>query len=291
MAAPVQPQVMQDLGGGWLKCKDANGFFYFNRSQAVEILPPDLARHAEAAVQKAQFPVVKGHVGAWMVCHDVSGEYYHHTPTQQSYDDPPLELLQQALMQKQGFTDMAYKVVQETEPLRAEIGKLVSTLGERVVAMETNFAQLKGDLDKSQQTGAAQQKLLADGADRGDPNARVKSHVGVWAICEDQHGEYYHNTATQTSYDDPPPELARLLQRAPPQQQQQQQQMRPTNAQQQHQPPQQRLPAQQMQAQYPPQQAAYPPTGLTPQQAHGQQQYHQYLSLHGGAGTGQGPYR
>merc|ERR1719238_439349 len=114
--------------------------------------------------------------------------------------------------------------------------------------METNFAQLKGDLDKSgQQQGAAQQKLLADGADRGDPNARVKSHVGVWAICEDQHGEYYHNTATQTSYDDPPPELARLLQRQPPQQQAQQQ-LRPMHAspQQQH-PPQQR-PPQQMQA-------------------------------------------
>lgn len=285
MATGLSTQLLQDLGSGWLKLKDANGFFYVHRSQAVEILPPDLARQAEATVQKAQFPVVKGHVGQWMVCHDQSGEYYHHTPTQMSYDDPPLELLQQALAQKQEGNDRAYKAVQDTEPLRAEISKLVSSLGERVQAVESTFAQMKGDKVEAQVQGAAQQQLLADGADRGDPNARVKQHIGPWAICQDAQGEYYHDTRTATSYDDPPPELSQILRRQP--QGQPQQQLRPMP--QQQQPLQQRVPVP-MQAPYQ-SQPAYTPGALTPQQAHGAQQYQQYMSHQGGAVQGQGPYR
>merc|ERR1740138_630244 len=38
--------------------------------------------------------VILDEVGEWLVCEDAMGLFYHHGPTQQSYDQPPLELLQ-----------------------------------------------------------------------------------------------------------------------------------------------------------------------------------------------------
>jgi len=42
--------------------------------------------------------------------------------------------------------------------------------------------------------------------------ATVKMTVGVWSVCEDQQGEYYHNGTTGQTFDSPPPEFVELLQ-------------------------------------------------------------------------------
>merc|ERR1712136_205249 len=42
--------------------------------------------------------------------------------------------------------------------------------------------------------------------------ATVKMQVGVWSVCEDQQGEFYHNGTTGQTFDSPPPELLGLLQ-------------------------------------------------------------------------------
>merc|ERR1712232_282715 len=52
----------------------------------------------------------------------------------------------------------------------------------------------------------------AQGLAAAPGSAVVKQHIGTWAICQDQQGEYYHNSATHTSYDEPPPELQALMQ-------------------------------------------------------------------------------
>jgi hypothetical protein len=38
--------------------------------------------------------VILDEVGEWLICEDAMGLFYHHTPTQQSYDQPPVELVQ-----------------------------------------------------------------------------------------------------------------------------------------------------------------------------------------------------
>jgi hypothetical protein len=44
--------------------------------------------------------------------------------------------------------------------------------------------------------------------------ATVKMKVGVWSVCEDQQGEFYHNGVTGQTFDNPPPELVGLLQQS-----------------------------------------------------------------------------
>jgi len=73
--------------------------------------------------------VILDEVGDWLVCEDAAGLFYHHAPTQQSYDDPPLELAQyyerqgiqlaptgafgvQAAMVQQAPMQMTYTVAQ-----------------------------------------------------------------------------------------------------------------------------------------------------------------------------------
>mmetsp|Transcript_96768 Transcript_96768/g.153167 ORF Transcript_96768/g.153167 Transcript_96768/m.153167 type:complete len:312 (-) Transcript_96768:119-1054(-) len=73
--------------------------------------------------------VILDEVGDWLVCEDAAGLFYHHAPTQQSYDDPPFELVQyyerqgiqlaptgafgvQAAMVQQAPMQMTYTVAQ-----------------------------------------------------------------------------------------------------------------------------------------------------------------------------------
>jgi len=126
-----QSQVLRELGGGWLQCKDEQGIFFFNQQtqQSSDVVPPELAGVAAqlqlggggqtAALQQpqlqpkqmqAQFQVQqiqaqqeqqtaaqtkqKLTLGPWIVCEDSQGEFYYHTPSGQSFDQPPQELVQ-----------------------------------------------------------------------------------------------------------------------------------------------------------------------------------------------------
>merc|ERR1712151_1193222 len=42
----------------------------------------------------AQAPMLKAQVGDWQICEDAQGEYYVHVPSNQTFDQAPLELLQ-----------------------------------------------------------------------------------------------------------------------------------------------------------------------------------------------------
>merc|ERR1719148_266657 len=46
-----EPQILQELPGNWLKCKDAQGIYYFNQvtQQSSDQLPPELAMMAMGA--------------------------------------------------------------------------------------------------------------------------------------------------------------------------------------------------------------------------------------------------
>jgi len=112
-AAP-QVQVLRELGDGWLQCKDAQGIYFFNQvtQQTSVDVPAELRAPAQppaatqcqssAYVQQAQAPQgasanqarVKQQLGEWMICEDAQGEFYMNQRTQQSFDQPPAELVQ-----------------------------------------------------------------------------------------------------------------------------------------------------------------------------------------------------
>jgi hypothetical protein len=47
------------------------------------------------SLQQAQpESVILDEVGEWLICEDAMGLFYHHSPSQQSYDQPPVELVQ-----------------------------------------------------------------------------------------------------------------------------------------------------------------------------------------------------
>lgn len=54
-----------------------------------------------AAEQNPGEAVVKGQVGDWLICEDSAGEFYSHAQTQESFDQPPEELLRLLEQQRQ----------------------------------------------------------------------------------------------------------------------------------------------------------------------------------------------
>jgi len=131
--AAGQAQVLRDLGGGWLQCQDQQGIFFFNQQtqQSSDVVPPELAgvaaqlqlggvgqavpvvlqqpqlqpqqmqaqmqvqqMQAQQAQQAAAQTKQKFTLGPWIVCEDSQGEFYYHTPSGQSFDQPPQELVQ-----------------------------------------------------------------------------------------------------------------------------------------------------------------------------------------------------
>merc|ERR1712151_395785 len=58
------------------------------------------------------------------------------------------------------LTNMVFKLVVETQPMRQQMSRAIESLGKRIEVMESNFADLKAELDKK--TG---HKLGADIAD------------------------------------------------------------------------------------------------------------------------------
>jgi len=112
--ANPQVQVLRELGGGWLQCQDAQGVYYFNQvtQQSSDDLPAELRTPAQppasmqgalnSYAQQAQQPEaapaskpkLKQRLGEWMICEDAQGEFYMNARTQQSFDQPPPELVQ-----------------------------------------------------------------------------------------------------------------------------------------------------------------------------------------------------
>jgi len=113
-AATPQVQVLRELGAGWLQCRDAQGTYYYNQvtQQSSDDVPPELrALLQPPATTQSQAPVfsqqaqaaqgapanqakIKQQLGDWMICEDAQGEFYMNARNQQSFDQPPAELVQ-----------------------------------------------------------------------------------------------------------------------------------------------------------------------------------------------------
>lgn len=111
-------KVIDVVGEGWVMCQRQNvagDIFYMNmKTNEVSLDPPahnsppapplpqgTLTRprsvHSTmrvAPVATEQPAAVLAEYGDWAICEDVQGEFYYHWPTNQSYDNPPAELLQ-----------------------------------------------------------------------------------------------------------------------------------------------------------------------------------------------------
>lgn len=90
--------------GMWQVCEDQQGEFYVHTAsgQQFEQAPDELLlllQQVQAPAPVGQSPpeaqaMIKMEVGEWQVCEDQQGEYYVHTLSGQSFDQPPVELLQ-----------------------------------------------------------------------------------------------------------------------------------------------------------------------------------------------------
>jgi len=113
-AGTPQIQVLRELSAGWLQCQDAQGIYYYNQvtQQTSDDVPAELRAPAHppasmqsqsmACAQQAQMPQgaatnpakLKQQLGDWMICEDAQGEFYMNARTQQSFGQPPAELVQ-----------------------------------------------------------------------------------------------------------------------------------------------------------------------------------------------------
>mmetsp|Transcript_12457 Transcript_12457/g.22887 ORF Transcript_12457/g.22887 Transcript_12457/m.22887 type:complete len:195 (-) Transcript_12457:56-640(-) len=109
----VQPQaqaVVKMEVGVWQVCEDQQGEFYVHTvsgqqfdqppAELLQLLqqqpapaPAPVSQQVLTQPPTAAQPVVTMEVGEWQVCEDQQGEYYVHTPSGQTFDQPPPELL------------------------------------------------------------------------------------------------------------------------------------------------------------------------------------------------------
>lgn len=135
-AATPQVQVLRELAGGWLHVQDAQGPFYYNQrtQQSSDEYPVELRAPAQpsapmqsqssAYAQQAQpqqgppanQAKLKQQLGDWMICEDAQGEFYMNARTQQSYDQPPAELVQLYRASQQQKQNAAQVVTQQQSP-------------------------------------------------------------------------------------------------------------------------------------------------------------------------------
>jgi len=135
-AATPQVQVLRELAGGWLHVQDAQGPFYYNQrtQQSSDEYPVELRAPAQpsapmqsqssAYAQQAQLQQgppanqakLKQQLGDWMICEDAQGEFYMNARTQQSYDQPPAELVQLYRASQQQKQNAAQVVTQQQSP-------------------------------------------------------------------------------------------------------------------------------------------------------------------------------
>jgi len=172
----AQPQVLRQLAGGWLQCKDQQGIFYHNSAtkQSQNDPPPGMGAPGGQQVQcqappvqqaASQSQVLREFPGGWLQCRDAQGIYFHNSATKQSLDQPP-----------------------------PEIAHLVA--GSHVPTMAAPQQQLP-----PQQAPAAAQ---------AGPQV-MKEFPGNWLQCKDAQGIFFHNSVTKQSLDNPPPEIAALM--------------------------------------------------------------------------------
>eukprot|EP00747_Dinoflagellata_sp_TGD_P082858 gnl/TRDRNA2_/TRDRNA2_161859_c0_seq3.p1 gnl/TRDRNA2_/TRDRNA2_161859_c0~~gnl/TRDRNA2_/TRDRNA2_161859_c0_seq3.p1 ORF type:complete len:536 (-),score=91.82 gnl/TRDRNA2_/TRDRNA2_161859_c0_seq3:183-1790(-) len=213
-----QVQVMMQLGGNWLQCQDEQGIFYFNTvtQQSSTDMPPEARQQPapKAAAQPNYGGPPQGYQGPppqqggppggagsppatvlaqlsanWLQCQDAQGIFYWNSATQQSSDEMPLELQQQAggPGNQQGGGQPIYPPGLLQPP--------------------------NSGAPPGQQPPQQQQAPPGPGAGPGgQAPAQIKQVLGNWSVCADAQGEFYWNNATQQSFDTPPPELMQLLQ-------------------------------------------------------------------------------
>lgn len=120
--AHLEPEtsVLEDLGSGWVLCQKQNisgDIFFFNcETNEVSVNPPKVAGVASPPdaflasestrsslhtlhtlptedIIMQQPATVLADLGEWIICEDTMGEFYYHAPTNQSFDNPPPELV------------------------------------------------------------------------------------------------------------------------------------------------------------------------------------------------------
>jgi len=213
-----QAQVLRDLGSGWQECLDTQGVFYFNSvtGQSQDTLPQEFAKvepvyqqevqpEAPYAVQGVQGvqgqpagpeeATVKMQLGVWSICEDNQGEFYHNATTGQTFDQPPPELLE-LYEQSQGGP----AVDAQPAPVYHQAAAPVCQAAAPAYQASAPAYEASAPVGMSKEKPVEQEE------------ATVKMTVGVWSVCEDQQGEYYHNGTTGQTFDSPPPEFVELLQ-------------------------------------------------------------------------------
>jgi hypothetical protein len=133
--------------------------------------------------------VVKFEIGIWKICEDAQGKFYFNTQTQQSYDQPPAELVQLVQQQQRQEQQQQQQQQQQREALAYQQKQAMMTQQKKIVP-----------------------KPAAPLPAASTPQVTVKATIGIWKICQDAQGEFYVNAQTQQSFDEPPPELLQLLQ-------------------------------------------------------------------------------
>jgi len=203
-----QPVVLQELPGNWLKCKDAQGIYYFNQltQQSSDQLPPELAMMAMgAAAAPAPAPAAAPKVlrklpGNWLECQDAEGIFYFNEATRQSTVQPPaapVASYSPAPSASQGYTAFQSSVAQ---PQMYSQTSGIAAMQQQAMQAQMMLAQSQAQAQaaKSQPQNAPRQKLT----------------LGDWAVYEDQQGEFYVNISTGQQFDKPPQALLQAYQAA-----------------------------------------------------------------------------
>jgi len=106
---PTAEAVIKMEVGLWQVCEDQQGEFYVHTASGQQFDQPPY--EVLQVLQQVQAPgpmnqqiitqqpqetqaMVKTEVGAWQICEDAQGEYYVHKVSGQTFDQPPVELLQ-----------------------------------------------------------------------------------------------------------------------------------------------------------------------------------------------------
>jgi len=192
----------------------------------------------QAQVVAAQQAEVTARVGDWQIARDNMGEFYFHTPTGQSFDQAPVELLQ-ILQQVTPSQQMALQqscAVYGQSQYAAVAAQTPSYLGQPHVKQAGPVAQAPAQYMAASQPAvvsytqtpqvaqapaqymAASQPAVVIGTQQPQVSqaaatspAVVKATVGAWQILEDGLGEFYCHMPTGQTFDQAPAELLQLL--------------------------------------------------------------------------------
>jgi hypothetical protein len=176
-AAPtMEPKVKQKLGD-WMICEDAQGEYYINArtQQTFDQAPAELVQlyqstqqQQQAAAQPAQQQQkIKQQLGDWLICEDAQGEFYVHARTQQSFDQPPAELVQlyQRAQQQKAVTQPAaaqQKMLLQQQQQQAQLQQLKQQMQyQQPVAQNQYKMQYAGSAAPSQPSASATQYYQA----------------------------------------------------------------------------------------------------------------------------------